>query len=342
MLTFKPHNITEKFLSVLNDRTRDVIKKRYGLAGDGVTYTLESIGAVYGITRERVRQIENHGVQTIQKSPLYKEHHHIFNEIENLVRQLGVIVDEEHLLETIAPKKEHRNHVFLLLNVGKQFSRAKEDRYFTDRWHVDGDVATSVEDVLTALVNAIDADELVSEQELLNRLKSQAIKISDEHHNTENFLRWLRISKRLGKNPLGEWGSVDSSNVRTKGVRDYAYLIVKRHGSPMHFREVAEAIERTFDRSAHIATTHNELIKDKRFVLVGRGLYALTEWGYTPGVVKDVILSILRQNGPMTRAEIIDLVRKERYVKDNTILVNLQDNVLFVRKNDGRYAATDM
>ena len=55
---------------------------------------------------------------------------------------------------------------------------------------------------------------------------------------------------------------------------------MRKHGSPMHFREATEAIAKTFGKKVNDATCHNELIKDSRFVLVGRGLYALTEWGY--------------------------------------------------------------
>jgi hypothetical protein len=105
----------------------------------------------------------------------------------------------------------------------------------------------------------------------------------------------------------------------------------------MHFREVANAIEQSFRREAHIATTHNELIKDKRFVLVGRGLYALSEWGYSTGIVRDVIRDLLQKHGALQRDEIVERVMRERYVKENTVVVNLQ-NVRFFRKNkEGRY-----
>ncbi|OGG88017.1 hypothetical protein A3G62_03685 [Candidatus Kaiserbacteria bacterium RIFCSPLOWO2_12_FULL_50_10] len=337
MLTFKPQQVTSKFLKILNDRTRDVLEKRYGLTGSGTTHTLESIGELYGITRERVRQIENHGVQTIQRSKLYDEHASIFDELEVIIRDHGMIVDEAHLLDSIAARKEHRPHILLLLNVGKQFARTKENQHFTDRWHIDTGVASAIEDALHTLANSIEMDDLVSETELFTRLRRNLARVPSQYHTSEHLDRWLRLTKRLDKNPLGEWGLVESSNVRTKGVRDYAYLIVKRHGSPMHFREVAQAIEETFGRAAHIATTHNELIKDDRFVLVGRGLYALTEWGYTPGVVKDVILAVLEKHGALTKTEIIDHVRKERYVKDNTIVVNLQDLNLFAKTADGKY-----
>jgi hypothetical protein len=109
----------------------------------------------------------------------------------------------------------------------------------------------------------------------------------------------------------------------------------------MHFREVATTINELFSHKAHIATTHNELIKDARFVLVGRGLYALSEWGYTAGVVKEVLKEILEAEGPLSREEIIDKVRKERYVKDNTILVNLQDGNLFKKLANGTYTIAE-
>jgi hypothetical protein len=154
---------------------------------------------------------------------------------------------------------------------------------------------------------------------------------------SEILLRWLKMSKRIGRNPLGEWGRMESPHVRIKNTRDFAYLTLKRHGSPMHFTEVAKGIEKLFTRETHPATTHNELIKDNRFVLVGRGLYALKEWGYEPGVVRDVIRGIIEREGPLTREEIVDRVKRERYVKDATIAVNLQ-NGMFARTPDGKYA----
>ena len=153
--------------------------------------------------------------------------------------------------------------------------------------------------------------------------------------------RWLALSKVLGQNPLGEWGLAKSPNIEARGVRDFAYLAVKRHGSPMHYREVAEAIERLFVRRAHIATCHNELIKDNRFVLVGRGMYALAEWGYSAGAVKDILRDILLRHGPLSHTDLIERVRKERYVKDNTIMVNLQDRSFFRKLPSGEYAVVE-
>jgi predicted transcriptional regulator len=337
MISFKPKEVTKKLLASLPERARDVLIQRYGLGKDGDTSTLESIGQVYGITRERVRQIENYGIASIQKSDVYGEFETVFTELQDIIVKLGGGVIAEHiLLDEITDDPILRNHIYFLLVVGSPFYRSKENPAYTHRWYTEKKIAELVEKSLKNVYKSLNSDELVEEGEIVNRFKQELAELADA--NDENTLkRWLMISKDIGRNPLGEWGHASSPNVRVKGIRDYAYLVVKRHGSPMHFREVAEAIEELFERKAHTATCHNELIKDERFVLVGRGLYALTEWGYSAGVVKDVLRDILEQNGPLSREEIIDKVRKERYVKDNTIVVNLQDSNLFKRLANGTY-----
>lgn len=337
MISFKPKQITKGLLDVLPERARDVIEKRYGLGKDGDSFTLESIGQSYGITRERVRQIENYGIQYIQKSDVYKKHYDLFIELQKLIDQLGGgMIAENVLLDELTSDPITRNHIYFLLVVGDPFYKSKENPMYTHRWFTERKTAEKVETALRNVYKSLGRDELISENEIINRFRTELSDMA-ANHNEEVLKRWLDISKQIGKNPLGDWGPADSPNIRIKGIRDYAYLAVKRHGSPMHFREVAGAINELFGHKAHIATTHNELIKDERFVLVGRGLYALTEWGYTPGVVKEVLREILTNEGPLSREEIIDKVRKERYVKDNTILVNLQDSNLFKKLANGTY-----
>lgn len=337
MISFKPKQVTKKLLSVLPERARDVLEKRYGLNNSAETCTLESIGQTYGITRERVRQIENYGIQSIQKSPVYREFDDVFEELKTTLSELGGVINEEELLNELSKDASLRNHIYFLLVIGDPFNRVKENSAFTHRWYIEKKVAESVENALGKIFESISEDELIAEDEIIARLKEHLVEIEEKYRDEKILKRWLSISKQIDRNPLGEWGHASSPNVHAKGIRDYAYLAVKRHGSPMHFKEVADAIKELFDKSAHIATTHNELIKDQRFVLVGRGLYALSEWGYSSGVVKDVLRDILTTYGPLTRDEIIDKVRKERYVKDNTIIVNLQDTSLFKKLADGNY-----
>lgn len=341
MITFKPKVVTKKLLAVLPPRARDVLEKRYGLGKDLDVYTLEAIGQTYGITRERVRQIENYGIQSIQKAEAYKEFEAIFEELQRIIAELGGgLIAEDILLQEITKDPSTRNHVFFLLVLGSPFYRNRENTAYAHRWYTEKKIADHVEKALKNVQQSLGRDELISEEEVLTRFRNELIEIADRYDDVI-LKRWLMISKQIAANPLGEWGHAGSPNVRVKGIRDYAYLVVKRHGSPMHFREVAGAIEELFKRKAHTATTHNELIKDERFVLVGRGLYALAEWGYSSGVVKDVLRDILEKYGPLSREELIEKVRKERYVKDNTILVNLQDTNLFKRLANGTYMAAE-
>lgn len=340
-IQFKPKQSTKRLLSVLPDRAREVLIKRYGLGKSTDKMTLDAIGKLYGITRERVRQIENYALTNIRKSDVYKTEKAAFSEVENLIHSLGGIVVEDDFLGHASKDKELQNHIHFILVIGEGFKKKKEDDEFKHRWHVNEELAKQVEDSLRKLYTGLSDDDLLPESEIVNRFLSHLESVSEKYKNQEIIRRWLGISKSLGKNAMGEWGVSHSSNIKTKGMRDYAFLVIRKHGSPIHFKEVAKQITQVFKKKAHIATTHNELIKDKRFVLVGRGLYALREWGYMSGVVKDVIKSILEKNGPLTKEEIIDKVMKERYVKENTIMVNLQNQKHFKKTKDGKYDIAD-
>ncbi len=337
-LTFKPKDVVKKLLSPLSTRARDVLIKRYGLGKNSKRMTLESIGEEYKITRERVRQIENFALQAIKKAEPYKKSAEYFEELKTLMDECGGVVHEEEFLASLAKDKTLQNQVHFLLVLGEAFYKLKEDDEFHHRWTTNKDLATRVHQSIRNLCQNFTETDLVSEAELVTRFLAELKETVDTDQTRELAKRWLAISKNIGKNPLGEWGLAKSPNVRMRGIRDYAYLVIRQNGSPMHFVEVAKAITDRFGKKAHPATCHNELIKDSRFVLVGRGLYALAEWGYTRGVVADVIRSILKKDGPLTRDEIVAKVLKERHVKENTILVNLQNPKYFKKDKAGRYA----
>ncbi len=336
-LSYKPKAVTKKILSPLQDRAFDVIVNRYGLGDTVERKTLEEIGQKYGITRERVRQIENTALAIIRKSQQFKSEQPSFDELFKIVKELGSVIVEEDLLKSLAKEKDNQNHIHLHLILGDAFTKHKEDDAFRTRWSIDAELTKLIHQSLDSLYKDLSDDELITEAEVVSRFLDYLKDISTEYKNEELARRWLGISKKISKNPLGEWGKIDSSNVKTRGIRDYAYLVMRKHGSPMHFKEVAKAISTTFGKETHIATTHNELIKDARFVLVGRGIYALKEWGYKAGIVRDVIKEIIKKDGPMTKEDIIDRVMKERYLKKNTILVNLQNPKYFKKNKTGLY-----
>jgi len=151
------------------------------------------------------------------------------------------------------------------------------------------------------------------------------------------------ISKNLA-HLHGRWGLTKWPMVNPKNIRDKIYVILHDANKPMHFSEIAEAIKKSDFRRKDVTTQaiHNELIKDKRFVLIGRGIYALREWGYKQGTVADVITDVLKkEGGPLHRDEIVKRVLKSRQVKETTILLNLQGKPQFKRVAKATYTLAD-
>ncbi|MBV9349477.1 MAG: hypothetical protein JO026_01885 [Patescibacteria group bacterium] len=335
-LQFNPGQVSKRLVQNLPDRSRDVVVSRFGLGAKKRSETLDAIGKRYGITRERVRQIENHAIKLIQDSHALAKEAAAFGSLENAIRELGGILPEDKLLDEFAKDEEAKNNLYFLLVVGKPFNVAKANNDFKTRWFVDPDLAKRVEEALKQVHSTVKPSEILPEDKLVEHVLSCLTQVSAKYRNKDVVRQYLELSNCLRRNPLGEWGKPDAPGIRVKNIRDHAYFALKRHGSPMHFREVARAIGKYFGKDAHEATTHNELIKDPRFVLVGRGIYALKEWGYRAGPVVEIIKHILKESGPLSREEIMKRVAKERYVKENTILVNLQ-NPAFL-KIGGRYA----
>jgi DNA-directed RNA polymerase delta subunit len=149
----------------------------------------------------------------------------------------------------------------------------------------------------------------------------------------------LEVSEEIKQNVFGKWGLAKWKEISPKGTREKAYLVLKETGKPLHFRDIAKKIDAYHlnKKKTHFQTVHNELIKDNNFVLVGRGIYALVEWGYKKGTVKDVIESILKQSQePLSREAILEKVLEVRKVKSSTIIINL--NNYFSKSEEGKYA----
>ncbi len=336
-ITFKPKAISKKLLTTLNPRTREIVVNRYGLEKEN-RMTLEAIGKTYDITRERVRQIENFALGSIKKSKEYKESAFVFEELKSIIKELGSVVSEDHLMRHISKDPVIQNHINLYLALGEDFEKHKESDNFQAHFSTDNKTAKHVREALDKLYSSISEEDLVSEEEIFSRFTGHLSELVSEYKENKDIInRYLALSKVVGKNQLSEWGRTSSPHVKARGIKDYAYLIMRRAGRPMHFKEVATEINKTFGKKAHVATCHNELIKDSRFVLVGRGMYGLKDWGHTGGVVRDVIAEVLKEAGrPLHKDEVIKRVLAKRIVKPNTILVNLQ-NSKFFRKVAGDY-----
>ena len=322
--------------SVLNDlpsRTNNVIERRFGLK-EGKRETLESIGENYGITRERVRQIEEEGFSKIQLKGIEK----VFKYFSDKIESLGGLKKEDVLLSSLGGEKQ-QNQVLFLLTLANGLEKHSEDNDFHCFWTKDKKAIDSAKKVISLTLNKLKKDKTTyTLDELFNIQKSSLSKI--RKMNKDIFQSYIEVSKNIQENGDNQIGLNEWVEINPKGVKDKAYLILKKQGKPLHFRKVADLIGSSscFEKNrVHTATVHNELIKDPRFVLVGRGLYALVEWGYEPGIVKDVIIKVLKGKKPLSKDEIAEKVLEQRIVKRNTIFLNLQDKNCFFKNSQGKY-----
>lgn len=339
----QPEEATKSALKKLpSRRMRDVLEKRFGLKG-GKKKTLEAIGKEYKITRERVRQIETDALKQLSKPEHQKEIEPLLVSLEDYFKKHGDVLAEPHLFSMLASVKQVP-HVAFLLHVGKPFSFLPETTSFHRRWTTNKNSAEKIGKTLEMVTEELENQVTPVSETELNGHVARAAKTVVGDIPSDSMLSAMRAtSKLLKQNPYGEYGLVSWPTINPRGVKDKAYMVLAKAGKPMHFRDVAQHINTISwsRRKAHPQTVHNELIKDPRFVLVGRGLYALSEWGYEPGTVRDVLVSVFKQAGkPLQKDEVIKLVMEKRMVKTPTILLNLQNRSLFKRVEGGKYLLT--
>mgnify|MGYP001595451924 CR=1 FL=1 len=318
---------------------RDVIEKRFGLRG-GSAKTLQAIGKEYKITRERVRQIESDALKQLRKDDHLNEVASVFTAINDHMAARGGVMTESALLADLCENR-YQSHGTLLLDIGHSFHRVAETDDHYHRWTISKETAASAEKILAMVVKELeDKKNTVSAAELHEIASNAAKDVRGEGVQDHVIQTILTSSKAIRKNPYNEYGLTWWPSVNPSGVKDKAYVAIAKAGKPLHFRDVADVINKAgwSKKKAHPQTVHNELIKDKRFVLVGRGLYALKEWGYEPGSVRAVIVSVLKEaRRPLNKDEIVVSATKKRLVKVPTILLNLQNKSLFKKTEDGKY-----
>jgi DNA-directed RNA polymerase delta subunit len=337
-ISFYSQKIYQTLLNDLPERTRNVVERRFGLGGEE-RETLDSIGKSYGVCRERVRQIEDSGINFIKKElkkPLYRD---VFQYFINNFKRTGNLKREDLFLCKMTPA-EFQNQTLFWLTLGDPFFRFSENNDYHSLWTINLDSFNFAQKVANNFVGRFNKEErLIAQDEIFSIFKKDfgpQAKLT-----SEAVLSYLEISKRIDHDSEGFFGLKEWPEVSPRGVKDKAFLALKKAGKPLHFNEVTNSINQLDLNSGNKAlpqTVHNELIRDPRFVLVGRGIYALKEWGYLPGQVKDIIREVLKENkSPLSKQEIIQKVLNQRLVKENTILLNLQNKKYFSRNDRGKY-----
>jgi hypothetical protein len=324
--------------TIEREREREIVSRRFGLFDR--RETLEQIGELLGITRERVRQLEKAVVTRLKASaekdlPSIKEVEAALTTHLNDMGKVARIQDVTQRLSK-ANSKTDQARVAFLANLSPNISVIDDNDHF---FHSIGLASEHTEKAIRDHVNKI--IDAINEIGVPTDIKHVAEKVGNS--DTKHTEALASISKNIAS-LNGRWGLVKWPMVNPKNIRDKIYVILHDNKKPMHFNEIAEAIKGSNLKRKDVTTQaiHNELIKDSRFVLIGRGIYALKEWGFKKGTVSDVIAEVLRKEaGPLHRDEIVRRVLKSRQVKETTILLNLQSKPQFKRVAKATYTLAE-
>lgn len=331
--------VSDVLATIDREREREIVGRRFGLFDR--KETLEQIGEMLGITRERVRQLEKSVVTKLRTMAEQGNVPHI-NDFQARVLEILEANGKVARVSTLAgnfndnPSREEQARAAFLSQLCPKLAVVSED----DHFYNSVSIKTAYDDkaLKNRVAALIDTIKQIGEPKSINDI-AKAASIEDP----KEAAALASTSKQLAT--LNDrWGLVKWPMVNPKNIRDKIYVILKEHGKHLHFNEIAGAIKDSDFKRKDVTTQaiHNELIKDKRFVLIGRGIYALKEWGYEKGTVADIITEVLKQAGePLHRDEIVKRVLKSRFVKETTILLNLQGKSQFKRVAKATYALSE-
>lgn len=372
--------IISNLFNELSERERDVLARRFGLHGQE-RETLEEIGKIHNLTRERIRQIETSSIKRLKRlESLDKYLSGLKNVIIHLLEEHGGLMEKEYLFNNLvhfslgSSKKDnsqkHQRHFNFLISklLREEFEEVENSPLFKSSFKLKYRSLDHFEELAKELLEKIKEAKKIFQTEDLIKLSKElnSYKTNQEKFNSSNNLDLsgvltadnftepvqiinenkavysvLQAAKKIEQNKFGHWGIDEWREIKPKTINDKIYLILKNNGKPLHFAEIASRINQTgFDKKkANAATVHNELILVEKYILVGRGLYGLKEWGYKKGTVAEVIENVMKESGTaLSREEIINKVFEQRMVKKATINLALMDREKFEITSDGKYS----
>ncbi len=337
------NEISEFLLKKVNKRSADVLSARFGLAEEK-KQSLSKIGKQLKITRERVRQIEASALKQLKKSKKNEDFDLMLEKIEKIIENNGGLAIGNVISESLVFNLDQidKNKLMLILNCSSKlvFNKAtlKNHSFWVFKNGIDKKSINEVDQFVINQLNEIKKSIKLKDIKKLI-FESEWSELFSDETGDKKLTMFLLIDKQLKRNLLGEWGIKNWRSVSERGNKEKAYLVLKKKNKPLHFTHITDNINIYWAYKRSLPqTVHNELIKDDRFVLVGRGVYGLSEWGLKGGTVREIIVSLFKERkNHLSIDEIVEYVFSRKEVKRTTILVNLANQNYFIKNGEGKY-----
>lgn len=352
--------IAEEILTALGDeRDFEILRRRHGLKSSKI-YTLQEIGDYYGISRERVRQLQSRAEQRIQdficgrkesrdwriRQIFVKE----YNEVSSILRLSGPILLESEAI-SILKKRYNGKYKFsdvsalrflLLIMEFERFTQTPQTRHIKcySSWLTEPSINTrDINKALRAVYGILKKSVIpLSFFEIMVRVNKRR-----KHKLSISHVQWaMNICKEVEE--------ISDSNYQIKleylpSLGDQAYRIIYEHDNPLHTREILRIINHNLVKAgfppAIERSLRGQMVSDDRLEPIGRsGIWCLSEWDH---VCRDTIIEIMEeyfhlQQDKASVDDVFEYVNTKRDgVSRHSIMVYLSTREEFVKISEHEY-----
>jgi hypothetical protein len=339
-----------EMLTILPERQRNVLADRYGL-WDGIAETLQDIGDKLGLTRERIRQIEEKGLKRIRR---LHGHGTIGKFIAGSIRfhlesdevgSCGVLSEEEAL--TVLAAADTTEEAGLAVEFLQDIDSPGESLLARSLIEVEPGVYSVTEDAASNYKPVLRLVELslqqhekpLTENALFEEIRSRAGRdLTPGELRIES--RVLSISSRVSYLPGGTVTLSEWKQFKEQDAPSVAEAALRLLGRPAHFREITLKVATLFGGKGmqNARTIHNALItKRKSFVWVRPGTYGLAAWGLKrPPFIKDRLIELLSEaRYPLPYWHLKEKVLEACNCKEDSVRMTLDLNPSLFKKFEG-------
>ncbi len=292
----------ESILSKLTHREREILKYRIGLDGE-YPHTLEEVGTIFGVTRERIRQVESKAIKKLRSIAHYVRYEG--EEIENNkeLEELNTFEDEfaefrsNKNLNEVKPGEELNGVGY---NLSSDLINAISFNNVYKIW--DPDVEEFISNVAegpdySEVLGGEDFEEMFAESEEGEEEETE-FSISQENEETLESEYYDRVAL----------------------IIEY---ILKKAGVPLYINDIAVQCDRVIGSDFSINEIYDIISMHREiFSWAGPSKYGLVSWGYPKYVssISDVIAWLIREKGQaVTEEEIYEFMLPLYNVKKQSI-----------------------
>lgn len=322
-----------------DERSKDVITRRYGLV-TGERETLEEIGQIYGVTRERIRQIETRSLKKMRHSNT-RSKVPLTQLVENIFSENGYIISSDEA-DKLIPKVikncpfDGSSLLDLISDLGWiQRHKVGDINFYSAKL---GEVKLS--DLMEKIVLILKKDGgLLDTESIIRRLPFDEKVERAVLHSI--VLKFCGIDPRIEEKISNKF-TLYSNHGRSKVWVSLITQVLEEEGAPLHFTEIANRFHDLFKSEVQLIDhrrVYAILVENRVFAHTGiRGTYGLTKWGLRKESTADLALECIKKAGfPLHFKQIYNYICKYKDSRQASIKQILESSGKFEKMGKAIY-----